>query len=249
MEVAYERMAKAEAAPAALLLEYLASKAGARGAQQQQEAAVPEVPEVRVLGCPSWDPTRRVPTVSVLHARLPSRAVCEALRGDRAALAALQALAALRDHHPDRPHQRSTSSSSSSGSSGGSSSDSGGGVGDSGGAHGDCNDGPLSGQHIRHDRHHDRLHRSLRLGEQEQQEEEQGGGLAGREGGHRIVCRHGSFLAPRLLEALGVPPSTSDHPTGGGSGGDNGVLRFSLVHYNTVSDVRRLIAALEDIGF
>ena len=50
---------------------------------------------------------------------------------------------------------------------------------------------------------------------------------------------HGSFLAPRLLAALGVPDPY----------GDDGVLRFSLVHYNTVSDVRRLIAALEAIGF
>eukprot|EP00614_Pseudopedinella_elastica_P029190 CAMPEP_0172634808 /NCGR_PEP_ID=MMETSP1068-20121228/196261_1 /TAXON_ID=35684 /ORGANISM="Pseudopedinella elastica, Strain CCMP716" /LENGTH=489 /DNA_ID=CAMNT_0013446821 /DNA_START=330 /DNA_END=1799 /DNA_ORIENTATION=- len=53
-----------------------------------------------------------------------------------------------------------------------------------------------------------------------------------------IVCRHGTFLAPRLLSALDVP--LEEH---------GGVLRFSLVHYNTLSDVERLIEFLDFIGF
>ena len=52
------------------------------------------------------------------------------------------------------------------------------------------------------------------------------------------MCRHGSFLAPRVLDALGVPDSQGD-----------GVLRFSLAHYNTVDDVERTIAMLLDAGF
>ena len=101
---------------------------------------------MRILGVQSWDPARRVPTVSVLHRRLSSRDVCD--------------------------------------------------------------------------------------------------GLARR---GRVVSRHGSFLAPRLLHALGV--SGRDDGGAGVVGDDDGVLRFSLVHYNTVADVHRLIAALEDMGF
>jgi selenocysteine lyase/cysteine desulfurase len=52
-----------------------------------------------------------------------------------------------------------------------------------------------------------------------------------------VVCRHGSFLAPRLLTALGVKDPHGD-----------GILRFSLAHYNTVGEVERLIEVLEGTG-
>ena len=113
---AYERMAAAEEAPAALLLSYLASR-----------------PHARVLGLPTT--AGRVPTISVVHGKLPSRFVYE------------KCLAA------------------------------------------------------------------------------------------KVICRHGSFLAPRLLRALGVEDL------------EDGALRFSLVHYNTVCDVERLIGVLESLDF
>lgn len=50
--------------------------------------------------------------------------------------------------------------------------------------------------------------------------------------GARIGIRHGDFHSRRLVEALGL--------TGG-----NGVMRVSMVHYNTLDEVDRLIAALE----
>ena len=50
--------------------------------------------------------------------------------------------------------------------------------------------------------------------------------------GDRIGVRHGDFHSRRLAEALGVD-------------GEGGVLRASLVHYNTLDEVDRLIAAIE----
>ena len=113
---AYARMAAAEEAPATKLLDYLASR-----------------PDARVLGLPTT--AGRVPTISVVHAKLSSRYVYE---------------------------------------------------------------------------------RALES---------------------RVICRHGAFLAPRLLNALGVEDA------------EDGALRFSLVHYNTVADVDKLIAVLEGVGF
>jgi len=51
--------------------------------------------------------------------------------------------------------------------------------------------------------------------------------------GCEIGIRHGSMYAVRLCEALGI-------------GADPGVVRVSLVHYNTVEEVQRVITALED---
>ena len=47
----------------------------------------------------------------------------------------------------------------------------------------------------------------------------------------QIGVRHGDFHSRRLAEALGLSPS--------------GVIRVSMVHYNTLSEVDRLISALE----
>ena len=46
-----------------------------------------------------------------------------------------------------------------------------------------------------------------------------------------------SHCTSRLLRALGVEDV------------EDGALRFSLVHYNTVADVDKLIEVLESIGF
>jgi cysteine desulfurase family protein (TIGR01976 family) len=48
---------------------------------------------------------------------------------------------------------------------------------------------------------------------------------------HRIGIKHGDFYARRLVESLGLA--------------DGGVVRVSMVHYNTIEEVDRLIAALE----
>ncbi len=57
---------------------------------------------------------------------------------------------------------------------------------------------------------------------------------------HKIAIGQGNFYAPRLLEALGV--------TGNGDeDGDGGVLRVSMAHYNTMDEVDRLIAALDEV--
>ncbi len=48
----------------------------------------------------------------------------------------------------------------------------------------------------------------------------------------RIGIRYGDFASRRLVESLGLAPG-------------NGVIRASMVHYNTVDEVDRLIAALE----
>ena len=50
-----------------------------------------------------------------------------------------------------------------------------------------------------------------------------------------IAIGQGNFYAPRLLEALGITDTT------------DGVLRASMVHYNTMDEVDRLIAALDEV--
>ncbi len=52
---------------------------------------------------------------------------------------------------------------------------------------------------------------------------------------HKVAIGQGNFYAPRLLEALGVPDT------------DDGVLRASMVHYNTMEEVDRLITALDEV--
>jgi selenocysteine lyase/cysteine desulfurase len=49
---------------------------------------------------------------------------------------------------------------------------------------------------------------------------------------HRIGIRYGNFYAYRLVEDLGLMAQ-------------NGVVRVSMAHYNTIDEVDRLIAALE----
>ncbi len=49
---------------------------------------------------------------------------------------------------------------------------------------------------------------------------------------HRIGCSSGHFYAFRCVEALGIDPA-------------DGVVRVSMVHYNTMAEVERLIDALE----
>lgn len=49
---------------------------------------------------------------------------------------------------------------------------------------------------------------------------------------HKIGIRYGDFYARRLIEDLGLMPQ-------------NGVVRVSIVHYNTMEEVDRLITALE----
>ena len=50
----------------------------------------------------------------------------------------------------------------------------------------------------------------------------------------RIGIRYGDFHSRRLVEHLGC-------------GGPSGVVRVSMVHYNTVDEVDRLIAGLDDV--
>jgi cysteine desulfurase family protein (TIGR01976 family) len=52
---------------------------------------------------------------------------------------------------------------------------------------------------------------------------------------HHLGLRHGHFNSPRVLEALQVPQQ------------NNGVVRISMVHYNTVEEVDRLIDSLGPI--
>ena len=47
-----------------------------------------------------------------------------------------------------------------------------------------------------------------------------------------VGIKHGDFYARRFVDALGLGPA-------------GGVVRASMVHYNTVDEVDRLIAALE----
>ena len=51
---------------------------------------------------------------------------------------------------------------------------------------------------------------------------------------HRIGIRYGDFYARRLIEKLGLTPQA-------------GVIRVSMVHYNTVAEVDRLVEALDQI--
>lgn len=51
---------------------------------------------------------------------------------------------------------------------------------------------------------------------------------------HRVAIRWGHFYAPRLIEHLGLA-------------GQNGVVRASLVHYNTAEEVTRLVRVLDEI--
>jgi selenocysteine lyase/cysteine desulfurase len=49
--------------------------------------------------------------------------------------------------------------------------------------------------------------------------------------GHKLGIRHGDFHSRRLIEALGLAP--------------NGVIRVSMVHYNTSAEIGRLIGVLD----
>jgi len=49
-----------------------------------------------------------------------------------------------------------------------------------------------------------------------------------------ISCGHGHFYARRLVEALGLNP-------------EDGVVRLSLVHYNTLADIDRVISTLNQV--
>ena len=51
---------------------------------------------------------------------------------------------------------------------------------------------------------------------------------------HRIGVGAGDFYARRCVEALGIDP-------------DDGVVRVSMVHYNTAAEVERLVTVLDDI--
>jgi cysteine desulfurase family protein (TIGR01976 family) len=61
------------------------------------------------------------------------------------------------------------------------------------------------------------------------------GDLAARLAERQIAVGAGDFYAVRLIEALGIEP-------------DRGVLRVSIVHYNTVEEVDRLTTALAEIA-
>ena len=50
----------------------------------------------------------------------------------------------------------------------------------------------------------------------------------------RIAIGQGHFYAPRLLDALGIPST-------------EGVVRASMVHYNTMEEVERLIEELDAV--
>ncbi|MEQ9554640.1 MAG: cysteine desulfurase-like protein [Rhodospirillales bacterium] len=52
----------------------------------------------------------------------------------------------------------------------------------------------------------------------------------------QIACWNGDFYAPRLLEAVGVSDTT------------DGVVRTSMAHYNTVEEVERLVASLDQVA-
>lgn len=49
-----------------------------------------------------------------------------------------------------------------------------------------------------------------------------------------IACGAGDFYAPRVLNALGIDP-------------EDGAVRCSMVHYNTLEEVDRLVAELDDV--
>jgi selenocysteine lyase/cysteine desulfurase len=52
--------------------------------------------------------------------------------------------------------------------------------------------------------------------------------------GAHIGIRYGDFYARRLIEALGL-------------GERNGVVRVSMVHYNTVNEIDALIARFDEL--
>ena len=60
------------------------------------------------------------------------------------------------------------------------------------------------------------------------------GALAKAMDAHKIAIRHGDFHSRRLVEDLGQT-------------GDGGLLRVSMVHYNTLGEVDRLCTALDEI--
>ena len=49
-----------------------------------------------------------------------------------------------------------------------------------------------------------------------------------------ISCGHGTFYAHRLVEAIGLDP-------------EDGVVRLSLVHYNTEEEVEKALNVLDEI--
>ncbi len=51
---------------------------------------------------------------------------------------------------------------------------------------------------------------------------------------HELGIKHGNFYSVRLLRALGIDV-------------DDGVARVSLVHYNTVEEIDRLVSVLEEV--
>jgi selenocysteine lyase/cysteine desulfurase len=51
---------------------------------------------------------------------------------------------------------------------------------------------------------------------------------------HGIGIRFGDFYARRLIEALGLEPQ-------------GGVVRVSIAHYNTMSEIDRLIQHLDEV--
>ncbi len=59
------------------------------------------------------------------------------------------------------------------------------------------------------------------------------GAIAGAVASHRVAIGAGDFYAARCIEALGLADR-------------GGVVRASMVHYNTVDEVQRLIRALDD---
>ena len=50
-----------------------------------------------------------------------------------------------------------------------------------------------------------------------------------------VSCGHGNFYAHRLVEAIGLDP-------------EDGVVRLSLVHYNTLDEVAKALSVLEDLA-
>ena len=51
---------------------------------------------------------------------------------------------------------------------------------------------------------------------------------------HKVAVRSVGFYAWRCIEALGIDPN-------------DGVVRASMLHYNTMEEVERLISSLEEI--
>ena len=51
---------------------------------------------------------------------------------------------------------------------------------------------------------------------------------------HKIGIRVGDFYAARLIDDLGLRPQ-------------NGVVRISMVHYNTIEELNKVIQVLDEI--